>query len=442
MTKSGAILGRPGQYKSPPFLMMPGNPVLEEVTLYDFQVNEIPEPENINNIPEDYGKELVVVSQRTAKAYTYYCDLDADADWDDTPMWDGSTTAEKKACLEARNMTGDGSRENPWKNLTYALEQLQCFVKTQCCNYVRLVCTGTAHYTACVFDSSGYRAGFLGYNIFILDGANIEVANSNYNFNDFYNSVFYNCTVNTNSSGTGFNATNSVFYNCTTNFDNSEFIIYREFISFKGNGNSFYYNCEANYSRNIGTQQHYGYVSGYSSYYNCTVNINGSGYDSFYGFSCSRCNFYNCNVILKITNNEEDNIDYVFIYGFISSNSIFFNTTVDIDLKQKSSKRNYTYCHFIDSSYYDTFYNCYARIKQTVETSADSATVESKGFFCGDSNIYNCNYSLSSVAKATPYEDGSFWEQEYECGIYDINNYECQAGYRCERRTEEGTETC
>ena len=101
MTQSGAILGSPGQYKSPPFLMMPGNPVLEEFIIYDFKVNKIPEPEDINNIPDDYGKELVEVSQRTVKGYTYYCNLDADADWDDTPMWNSSsTTSEKKACLE------------------------------------------------------------------------------------------------------------------------------------------------------------------------------------------------------------------------------------------------------------------------------------------------------------------------------------------------------
>ena len=56
MTQSGAILGRPGQYKSPPFLTLPGNPPLEEVTLYDFKVNEIPEPEDIDNIPEDEKK--------------------------------------------------------------------------------------------------------------------------------------------------------------------------------------------------------------------------------------------------------------------------------------------------------------------------------------------------------------------------------------------------
>lgn len=505
MTQSGAILGRPGQYKSPPFLMMPGNPVLEEVTLYDFQVNEIPEPEDLNNIPEDYGKELVVVSQRTAKAYTYYCDLDADAGWDDTPMWNSSsTTSEKKACLEARNMTGDGSRENPWKNLTYALEQLQCFVTAQCCHYVRLVCTGTAHYTACAYSSVTYRnTDFSGNGIFILDGANMEFSrdgfyvvfygfnycdnsifynctaeaatteeinnNANvygfyycrnsifynctakattkassiganlYGFNSCSNSIFYNCTVNTNSSRTGFSANNSVFYNCTTNFDNAEFIIDRDFISYDGERN-YFYNCKANFSRNFKDRQHYGYNSDYSSYYNCTVNINGSSYDSFYGFDCSKCNFYNCNVILKITNNEEDNISSAFIYGFVSSNSIFFNTTVDIDLKQKSSRDVYNYCHFIDSSHNDTFYNCYARIKQTVETSSDAATVESKGFFCSDSNIYNCNYSLSSVAKATPYEDGSFWEYEYECGIYCDG--ECQAGYRCEQRTAEGTKTC
>ena len=76
MTQSGAILGRPGQYKSPPFLMMPGNPVLEDATIYEFEYayNDL----NYNIIPQK------------VKAYTYYCNLDADADWDDTPMWNSS----------------------------------------------------------------------------------------------------------------------------------------------------------------------------------------------------------------------------------------------------------------------------------------------------------------------------------------------------------------
>ena len=118
MNEKGAILGQPGQYKNPPFLTLPGNPPLEEVTLYDFKVNEIPEPEDIDNIPEDYGKELVEVMEKKVRAYTYYCDLDADADWDDSIFWDGNThsESEKKACLDARNKGGDGSKENPWKN--------------------------------------------------------------------------------------------------------------------------------------------------------------------------------------------------------------------------------------------------------------------------------------------------------------------------------------
>ena len=71
MNEKGAILGEPGQYKNPPFLTLPGNPPLEEVTLYDFKVNEIPEPEDIDNIPEDYGKELVEVMEKKG----FFCTL-------------------------------------------------------------------------------------------------------------------------------------------------------------------------------------------------------------------------------------------------------------------------------------------------------------------------------------------------------------------------------
>ena len=145
MTQSGAIQGRPGQYKSPPFLMMP-DVEIQNVTLHELKANKIPEPEDINNIPEDYGKELVEVSQRTVGAYAFYCDS---VEWDDSVMWGNASYDEKRAWLDTINKNGDGTKKNPWRNVCYALQQLQCFAENTCCQYFVLFVSGVVNYTIC-----------------------------------------------------------------------------------------------------------------------------------------------------------------------------------------------------------------------------------------------------------------------------------------------------
>ena len=464
MTQSGAILGRPGQYKSPPFLMMPGNPVIEDVTLYDFQVNEIPEPEDLNNIPEDYGKELVVVSQRTAKAYTYYCDLDADADWDDTPMWNGSsTTSEKKACLEARNMTGDGSRENPWKNLTYALEQLQCFVETQCCRYIRLVCTGTAHYTACAYSSVTYRnTDFSGNGIFILDGANMELSRDgsggnffSYCFETCKNSIFYNCTARWKNEASnasaypilyGFNeCDNSTFYNCTAEV---ECDLLKSVSCFEACENSIFYNCTAKATTKASSGHSidanlYGFRSCDNSiFYNCTAEaatteeINSNA--NVYGFyNCSNNILYNCTA--KATAERRSR----FAYGFYNcQNSTFYGCTAEAESNYDYGDDTQAYAYGFHSCSNSTFYGCTA-IAECSYINSHTCVAFAYGFYNHSNNssiLENFTYSVSAAAKSIPDSLGNFNDHEEECGIHQ--NFSCIAGYRCERRTKSGTESC
>lgn len=445
MTQSGAILGRPGQYKSPPFLMMPGNPVIEEVTLYDFQVNEIPEPEDLNNIPDDYGKELVEVSQRTVKGYTYYCDLDADADWDDTPMWDGSKTAEKKACLEARNMTGDGSQANPWKNLTYALEQLQCFIKTQCCRYIRLVCTGTAHYTACAYSSVTYRyTDFSGDGIFILDGANMELSRDgsggnffSYCFETCKNSIFYNCTArwkNETSNASaypilyGFNSCdNSVFYNCTAEV---ECDLLKSVSCFEACENSIFYNCtakattKASSGHSIGANL-YGFRSCYNSiFYNCTAevrNVSGdiASYAYLYGFnSCDNSTFYNCTA--NVESNYTDS--YAYLYGFYNcDNNILYNCTAEAATTEEINSNANVYGFYNCSN--NILYNC------TAKATAERRSRFAYGFYnCQNSTFYGC------TAEAESNYDYGDDTQAYAYGFHSCFNstfYGCTAIAEC-----------
>ena len=436
MTQSGASLGRPGQYKSPPFLMMP-DVEIQNVTLHELKANKIPEPEDINNIPEDYGKELVVVSPRTAKAYTYYCDLDADADWDDTPMWNSSsTTSEKKACLASRNMTGDGTLAKPWKNLTYALEKINCIVNKLCCQYVRLVCTGTAHYTARIYSSTGGIAYFQGNNMFILDGANIDVSrisSYSYGFYYCYNSIFHNCKANvygtaetavnastTRALSVGFYSNNnSIFYNCeaistaynsasASSYPNS--YAYINICGFESNKNSIFHNCKANV---YGTAETIAGTSGASFIY----------IGSYCFYSNDNSIFYNCeaNVECNIkTYDNSINSDLeAYTYGFyINNNSIFYNCKANTESIANANQEalSISYGFYMNNS--SKYYNCEANAKSyasNLPNESYSAEARAYGIYCkhwDDSVFYDCIYSLSTSAISNNRME------EYQCGIY------------------------
>ena len=456
MTQSGAILGSPGQYKSPPFLMMPGNPVLEEFIIYDFKVNKIPEPEDINNIPDDYGKELVEVSQRTVKGYTYYCNLDADADWDDTPMWNSSsTTSEKKACLEARNMTGDGSRENPWKNLTYALEQLQCFVTAQCCHYVRIVCTGTAHYTACLH--SGYsNAHFRGNNIFILDGAKIEVSRiSNidvYAFRSFSSSIFYNCfaTGEANSSSemvvAFYECSSSIFYNCFATGEANSSSIRCSVNSFYSCRTNIFYHCTAKTATNtLADSYAYGFYGcgNDSIFYNCsamattTLNIDPGPSESYinsyaYGFSfCDNSSFYHCSSTATTTaTTETGNKQYAYAYSFDACDNNTFYGCIAITVTTAHAKNSRNRIFGFNKCDSNTFYGCKATAEATI-SDVDSINFSAYAFIdCNNSIFCDCSIEIRIIATTTyyyatinaygfsSYRDCTFYNNSFS---YDVN---------------------
>lgn len=404
MTQSGAILGRPGQYKSPPFLMMPGNPVLEDATIYEFEYadNDL----NYNIIPQK------------VKAYTYYCNLDADADWDDTPMWNSSsTTSEKKACLEARNMEGDGSQTNPWKNLTYALDQLQCFIKTRCCRYIRLVCSGTAHYTVC-----SHITTFNGNNVFILDGAKIEVSrNSIYSYGFYYcrSCLFYNCSVTAVATEAGKG--------------------YCQSYGFESCFSSMFYNCSAIVKTYGGGASAYGFeLCSLSTFYNCTATAEStSNVDnaSAYGFLYSEgCAFYGCTV----TAESSSSVNNAYSEGFIGcKKSVFHNCIIS---SKSRSTHSYAYTYGFDICDSSSFYICSVSISSLVETEIEGGIANAKaiGFnACNSSTFYDCSITVSASASSTPDSDGDFYETEMACGFYDSSG--CHDPCHYVSRKKDGT---
>lgn len=490
MNEKGAILGQPGQYRNPPFLMLPGNPPLEEVTLYDFKINEIPEPEDIDNIPEDYGKELVEVMEKKVMAYTYYCDLDADADWDDSIFWDGEnhTDEEIKACLDARNKGGDGSKENPWKNLTWALEQIACVLNNQCCSYIRILCSGTAHYSL-------RKPTIYAPKKFILEGADIDVSRTQcVGYYDLYQCYFNSCSVKLRDDGRTANSrltggflgcTGGVFYNCHVEFET--YYSHGDHCSagFANCSGSHFYKCNAEIAAYTGRKYEH-FVSGF---YQCTSNSRTTScfvdchskikclYDVYafgfyecdsscfykctsemeegingYGFAgCDHSNFYSCNSVI--------NSDALYANGFFDCEiSKFYHCNARCTGKDNTDTRgfsggksSYFYnCKALANStsgdvygFYgangSVFYDCDA-VAETAKAPEDSSCSSYAYGFLNNAAYFRCTYSVSASASAIPDENGEFHEYEYECGIHDSHN--CLAGYRCEKRTQEGTESC
>lgn len=132
---------------------------------------KIPEPwENEDgspkeeSVPEDYGKDLVTVTDEEQYAFTFYVNS---VSWDDSELRksDSETTLDKQvACLNARDTGGDGTAGNPWKNLTYALDQISCIeagaICEECANkFIRIVITGTIDYIITAYELHWYTDG-------------------------------------------------------------------------------------------------------------------------------------------------------------------------------------------------------------------------------------------------------------------------------------------
>lgn len=461
MNEKGAILGQSWQYKNPPFLTLPGNPPLEEVTLYDFKVNEIPEPEDIDNIPEDYGKELVEVMEKKVRAYTYYCDLDADADWDDSIFWDGNThsESEKKACLDARNKGGDGSKENPWKNLTWALEQIKCLLENTCSECFRIICSGSAHYTLCLYEFYSLR-DFSGYRRLILENAKLEMdknigENTLYGFYGISETCFIQACLNMNlnfyensRNGKGygfFNCNQCDYLNCMTEINSSGYFPF--FSSFQCK-NSKFYHCEAKLqteaeSASSTANAFYLCISGI--FYDCMVSVNSNseiekpGFMSHiesYGFRyCSESIFYRCISEVKSSAvtayaSSFDGCYYSKLYrcdaiaeesgdyeekrnssalGFRSvSNSIFFSCNSEV----KSTTDAYG---FILSGY-SFFYQCNASTYSNSDKTIASEAVSD----CKESKLYFCSIEAKSISGTAAYATGvgySSFSLFYHCTV-------------------------
>mgnify|MGYP001024698268 CR=1 FL=1 len=116
MTQRGAVLRRQDENGDTvlPFLVMP--PVRQEPITYPVC--------KFNSLNVDTYRNWVTVSQKTVSAYTFYCDSEAGGG----------------------NHSGDGTRQNPFRNICDAMNKLACLVNATCCYYFVLKVKGVVDY--------------------------------------------------------------------------------------------------------------------------------------------------------------------------------------------------------------------------------------------------------------------------------------------------------
>ena len=195
MTPAGALVRRyPAERversNAPRFVELLTAP-LEKRTLFRLIPHVPAPPEDFSQVPEDYGLDLIEYQEYEVEAMTFYCNSVA---------WDGDPAT--------RDETGNGTKENPWRNVNYALERLQtsldCSQNSMCCRPIyQLRIKGTINYTVGKQSRSDW---YQGYGRLILDVwqeeetdlDKWEVANATVDFagvTSFAGTYLYNCYV-------------------------------------------------------------------------------------------------------------------------------------------------------------------------------------------------------------------------------------------------------
>lgn len=148
----------------------------EKITIYDYIENPIPEWNDLTQSPDDdYGKDIIVVQPKEVEAYIVYCDS---IPWNDTEisgeLW--VPGGDFREILNTRDMSGDGSKDNPFKNLTYALEAISCYMTMvdycyDCQPFICIKLTGIVNYKVADYSGLFKRFGTELLNLVIDGGA-------------------------------------------------------------------------------------------------------------------------------------------------------------------------------------------------------------------------------------------------------------------------------
>ena len=134
LKENGALFGVPGSRLITQATMFSVQPGIKAEQVWDFyhtvdwgSIEQIYEPADLAG-----STGFVTVDKNTGYALTYYVD---------SIGWDGD--------ILTRDETGDGTEENPWRNLNFALDYLwqkcRCFALNMCGWYVQIRIKGTLH---------------------------------------------------------------------------------------------------------------------------------------------------------------------------------------------------------------------------------------------------------------------------------------------------------
>ena len=116
MNQDGAIL-KTSKTAKESFLVMPDYIKLEKASYPRMIVNPIEPWTEEDPPPEDYGKNVIDDTFEEDWYYTFYCD---------SVEWDGDEATLDKS--------GNGSKENPWRNFWHAMTTIHDYVTHTCCS--------------------------------------------------------------------------------------------------------------------------------------------------------------------------------------------------------------------------------------------------------------------------------------------------------------------
>lgn len=432
MTQSGAILGSPGQYKSPPFLFT-SKWERGSVTLYDFVRKKPVIPDNPSEIPEDFGKDSLTLVPFVVKPFVFYCD---------SIEWDGN--------IDNMDKSGDGTKENPWRNVNYALYRLQCIIDT-CCDYIQLKVSGIVNYL--IYPNMFFYPAYIyGRNRLIISGINFNLTFTREMYDlspwlisgieETYFIDFNAEIILANDDFYGFGGNYLHFYNSkikiTDAYKGDDQYYISVFKVYYGN----FYDCNVDVilvgELNPG---YYIYIVAsnlYSNFYHCKIKLT-AGYAFLY---CDNSYFYDIQVAFEenysVTKNPirygfHNNIDSIFYkcqcignclvhwhpnWGFSKTyniasffvynyRSVFINCAVD----HKTLNNDYITTQVrASATVFDTnnnscFYNCEAELEATVY-GTDETRITLKGYKNYGAQYYSCRCTLNANIKSVMPVDG------------------------------------
>ncbi len=403
LSQTGALLGYSRSW--PRMVCMPHYPV--EITDYTLpalkkgEIASLSEEQLVaGDIPEDYGSGLLSVSERRVRPLTFYCDS---VSWDDT-----AANADDMV-----DKSGDGSRENPWRNVNYAIKKLSCLL-SNFCGYARLCVKGVVDYRITVSnaDVSHYS------RLIVTPWNDDENRKQEINLDRIYNdgkphgiNVF--CILSgfhIKITGTGIVIAvyrPSICMNCEVTFEDNQ--TYDSYTAYRGDypRDSVFYRCTANLKNVYSVYGFYAYED--NIFYDCSVHAFDCkqlyGYYSNTGSEKTKAVFYLC--ILDAVYTEYDgNRD---IYGFWG-NTVCYRCSATFH-----GNVNYLY-GFYNSRYYETMANASAYYSCKVDMQAVANTFY--GFFTSHNAAIHCKVVMTGTYVNTEHVHSHTYRGYYTATCY------------------------